>query len=224
MVRGVQEDFAFCSPVIFFRKTKQGALYNSTTLSQWEHPYDNWNRPDSVGPSTIGKQQQFSKLNKNMKINSKLPNSLTTTIPTFDGKSKKIERFEDLFQISLKTQNQFTEKKNKLFPLSHGRWCATHVWKHQWPEQREFGRKFDCVLQKMHTTEMKNNQGLSTHPVRPLVKTNFSTEKCYFGANAAKRTPPTHRNRKSEGQNQVQQRNNQNSWNENARTAAQTLD
>ena len=40
---------------------------------------------------------------------SKLPKSLTTTMPTFDGKSEKFELFEDLFQTSLKIHNQLTE-------------------------------------------------------------------------------------------------------------------
>ena len=35
----------------------------------------------------------------------KLPKSLTTTMPTFDGKSEKFELFEDLFQTSLKIHN-----------------------------------------------------------------------------------------------------------------------
>ena len=50
--------------------------------------------------------------NFNNKINriSKLPKSLTTTIPTFDGKSEKFELFEDLFQTSLKIHNQLTEE------------------------------------------------------------------------------------------------------------------
>ena len=40
---------------------------------------------------------------------SKLPKSLTTTMPTFDGKTEKFELFEDLFQTSLKINNQLTE-------------------------------------------------------------------------------------------------------------------
>ena len=40
---------------------------------------------------------------------SKLPKSLTTTMPTFDGKTEKFELFEDLFQTSLKIHNQSTE-------------------------------------------------------------------------------------------------------------------
>ena len=41
---------------------------------------------------------------------SKLPKSLTTTMPTFDGKTEKFELFEDLFQTSLKVHNQLTEE------------------------------------------------------------------------------------------------------------------
>ena len=48
--------------------------------------------------------------NKNIKRISKLPESLTTTMPTFDGKSEKFEMFEDLIQTSLKIHNQLTEE------------------------------------------------------------------------------------------------------------------
>ena len=40
---------------------------------------------------------------------SKLPKSLTTTMPTFDGESEEFELFGDLFQTSLKIHNQLTE-------------------------------------------------------------------------------------------------------------------
>ena len=48
--------------------------------------------------------------NNNMSRISKLPKSLTMTMPTFDGKSEKFELFEDLFQTSLKIHNQLTEE------------------------------------------------------------------------------------------------------------------
>ena len=48
--------------------------------------------------------------NNNISRISKLPKSLTTTMPTFDGKSEKFERFEDFFQTSLKIHNQLTEE------------------------------------------------------------------------------------------------------------------
>ena len=46
----------------------------------------------------------------NINRSSKLPKSLTITMPTFDGKSEKFELFEDLFQTSLKVHNQLTEE------------------------------------------------------------------------------------------------------------------
>ena len=39
----------------------------------------------------------------------KVPESLTTTVPTFDGRTEKFELFENLFQRSLKLHNQLTE-------------------------------------------------------------------------------------------------------------------
>ena len=41
---------------------------------------------------------------------SKLPKSLTTRMPTFDGKSEEFELFTDLFQTSLKLHNELTEE------------------------------------------------------------------------------------------------------------------
>ena len=49
-------------------------------------------------------------VNNNSNKVSKLPKSLTTTMPTFDGKSEKFELFEDLFHTSLKIHDQLTEE------------------------------------------------------------------------------------------------------------------
>ena len=48
--------------------------------------------------------------NNNIKRISKLPKSFTTRMPTFDGKSEKIELFEDLYQTKFKIHNQLTEE------------------------------------------------------------------------------------------------------------------
>ena len=48
--------------------------------------------------------------NKNISRISKLRKFLKTTMRTFDGKSEKIQLFEDLFQTSLKIHNQLTEE------------------------------------------------------------------------------------------------------------------
>ena len=58
-------------------------------------------------------------------------------------------------------------------------------------------------------------------PCETCGKTNHSTEKCYFGANAANRPPPRHR--RPERQNQVSERANQIDTNEAPQTAAENL-
>ena len=58
-------------------------------------------------------------------------------------------------------------------------------------------------------------------PCETCGKTNHSTEKCYFGANATNRPPPRHR--RPERQNQVSERANQSDTNEAPQAAAQSL-
>ena len=58
-------------------------------------------------------------------------------------------------------------------------------------------------------------------PCETCGKANQSTEKSYFGANAANRPPPRHR--RPEKQNQVQERANQSDSNETPQAAAQNL-
>ena len=58
-------------------------------------------------------------------------------------------------------------------------------------------------------------------PCETCGKINHSTEKCYFGANAANVPPP--QNRQPEGQNPVQQRTAQNNSDMNFQAAAQNL-
>ena len=70
-------------------------------------------------------------------------------------------------------------------------------------------------------TKLKESQKLFTHPVRHAEKTNHSTEKGYFVANAADRPPPRHR--RPERQNQVSERANQSDTNEAPQAAAQNL-
>ena len=77
-----------------------------------------------------------------------------------------------------------------------------------------------------------NNNNINSHkaerkpkivypPCETCGKRNHSTEKCYFGANAANRPPPRHR--RPERQNQVSQRANQSDTNEAPKAAAQNL-
>ena len=79
-----------------------------------------------------------------------------------------------------------------------------------------------------NNTKANNTNNQRDRRSRPVFKpcetcgrTNHSTETCYLGANAANRSPP--RNRRPEGQNQVQQRIAQRNSNGNVQAADQTL-
>ena len=69
---------------------------------------------------------------------------------------------------------------------------------------------------------MNSQRNRRSRPVFPPCeicgRTKHSTEKRYLGANAANRPPP--RNRRPEGQNQVQQGNAQNNSDRNVQAAA----
>ena len=110
MVTAVQERFPYCSPGTSSEKQKR-----ARSTSQPQLLSENT-------PATIEADQMMSALpqlttysdsaNFNNTINriSKLPKSLKTTMPTFDGKSERIELFEDLCQTSLQIHNQLMEE------------------------------------------------------------------------------------------------------------------
>ena len=81
----------------------------------------------------------------------------------------------------------------------------------------------DSNSTKTNNTNIQRDR--RSRPVFPLCetcgRTNHTTEKRYFGANAANRPPP--RNRRPEGQNQVKQKNAQSNSDGNVQAAAQTL-
>ena len=96
--------------------------------------------------------QQLATNNNSANVNntrnsiSTLPKSLTTTMPTFDGKSKKNELFEDLFQTSLKVHNQLTEEDKIYYFHSLMRGDALQTFKNITSPNREiltvFPRKY----------------------------------------------------------------------------------
>ena len=110
MVTAVQEEIPYCSSGISSGKQK-------TARSTSQPQFRSENTPATIEADQIllALQQlptnsNSSNVNNNSNRISKLPKSLTTTMPTFDGKSEKFELFEDLFQTSLKIQNQLTEE------------------------------------------------------------------------------------------------------------------
>ena len=111
MVTGVQEEVTYCSP-----STSSGKQKKNRSTSQ--HQFRSENTPATIEADQIllalqqlAKNKNSANFHNNLNRISKLPKSLTATMPTFDGKSEKFEQFEDLFQTSLKIHNQLTEEE-----------------------------------------------------------------------------------------------------------------
>ena len=106
---GVHEEVMYCSPSTSSGKQKKN---RSTSQPQFRSE----NTPATIEADQIwltlqqlANNNNSAKFHSNINRISKLPKSLTTTMPTFDGKTEKFELFEDLFQTSLKIHNQLTE-------------------------------------------------------------------------------------------------------------------
>ena len=108
IVTGVHQGVMYCSP-----STSSGKQKKNRSTSQPQFCSKNTPATIEADQILLALQQlanNNSSANIHNKINriSKLPKSLTTTMPTFDEKSEKFELFEDLFQTSLKIHNQLT--------------------------------------------------------------------------------------------------------------------
>ena len=132
-----QEEIPYCSPTTSSGKQKK-------TRSTSQPQFRSENTPATIeadqillAPQQLATNSNSPNFNNNISRISKLPKSLTTTKPTFDGKSEKIELFEDLFQTSLKIHNQLTQedKINYFHPLMRG--YALHTFKNITTPNRE---------------------------------------------------------------------------------------
>ena len=106
---GVHEEVTYCPP-----STSSGKQKKNRSTSQPQFRSENTPATIEADQILLALQQLANNNNSanfqnNINRISKLPKSLTTTMPTFDGKTEKFELFEDLFQTSLKIHNQLTE-------------------------------------------------------------------------------------------------------------------
>ena len=110
MLTSSHEEVMYCSP-----STSSGKQKKNRSTSQPQFRSENTSATIEADQILLALQQLANNNNSanfqnNINRISKLPKSLTTTMPTFDGKSEKFELFEDLFQTSLKIHNQLTEE------------------------------------------------------------------------------------------------------------------
>ena len=110
MAMETQEEIPYCST-----STSSGKQKKARSTSQPQFRSENTPATLEADQILLALQQlatnsNSANFNNNISRISKLPKSLTTTMPKFDGKSEKFELFEDLFQTSLKIHNQLTEE------------------------------------------------------------------------------------------------------------------
>ena len=110
MVTAVQEEIPYYSSGISSGKQKKVRWTSQPQFRSENTPATIEADQILLALQQLPTNSNSSNVNNNSNRISKLPKSLTTTMPTFDGKSEKFELFEDLFQTSLKIHNQLTEE------------------------------------------------------------------------------------------------------------------
>ena len=110
MVTAVQEEIPYYSSGISSGKQKKVRCTSQPQFRSENTPATIEADQILLALQQLPTNSNSSNVNNNSNRISKLPKSLTTTMPTFDGKSEKFELFEDLFQTSLKIHNQLTEE------------------------------------------------------------------------------------------------------------------
>ena len=145
-----QEKIPYCSPTTSSGKQKKA---RSTSQPQFRSE----NTPATIeadqillAPQQLATNSNSANFNDNISRIWKLPKTLTTTMPTFDGKSEKFELFEDLFQTSLKIHNQLTQEDNINYFHSLMRGDALQTFKNITTSNRENLRGILTVFRRKY--------------------------------------------------------------------------
>ena len=107
---GVHEEVTYCSPSTSTGKQKKNRSTSQPQLRSENTPATIEADQILLALQQLSNNNNSKNFHNNINRNSKLPKSFTTTMPTFDGKPKKFELFEYLFQTSPKIHNQLTEE------------------------------------------------------------------------------------------------------------------
>ena len=175
MVTETQEEIPYCSP-----STSSGKQKKARSTSQPQFRSENTPATNEADQILMALQQLATSSNSanfdnNISRTLKLPKFLTTTMPSFDGKSVKFELFEDLFQTSFKIHNQLTEEDKMNYFQSLMRGDALQTFKNITSPNREnlgenptvFRRKY--VKPQSMATAKHNFQQLVFNPAKQKV-------------------------------------------------------
>ena len=102
---GVHEEVTYCSPSTSSGKQKKNRSTSQPQFRSEKTPATIEADQILLALQQLANNNNSANFHNNINSFSKLPKSLTTTMPTFDGKTEKFELFEDLLQTSLKIHN-----------------------------------------------------------------------------------------------------------------------
>ena len=103
------EEVTYCSPSKSSGKQKKNRSTSQPQIRSENNPATIEADQILLALQQLANNNNSANFRNNINRISTLPKSLTTKMPTFDGKSEKFELFEDRFQTSLKNHNQLTE-------------------------------------------------------------------------------------------------------------------
>ena len=162
-----QEEIPYCSPTNSSGKQKKARSTSQPQFSSENTPATSEADQILLALQQLATNSNSANFNNNMSRISKLPKSLTTTMPTFDEKSEKFELFEDLFQMSLKIHNQLTQEDNIIYFHSLMRGDALQTFKNiTTPNRKKLGE----ILTVFHKKYVKpQSMATAKHMFQRLV-------------------------------------------------------
>ena len=170
MVKRVQGEIPNCSLGTFSGKQKKARC-----TSQPQVRSDNTPAKIEADQILLALQQLASNsnsvnFNNNINTMTKLPKSVTTTMPIFDGRSEKIELFENMFQTSINNHHQPMEENRIHYLHSLMRGDALQTFKNISSPRRENLAEIQTVFRRKYvktqsmTTAKHKFQRLDLNP------------------------------------------------------------
>ena len=150
MVTGVQEEIPYCSPGTSSGKQKKARSTSQPQIRSEITPATIEADQILLAPQQLATKSNSSIFNNIINRIWKLPKSVKTTWPTFDGKSESFQLFEDFFQTSLKIHNQLTEEEKINYFHSLMRGDALQTFKNITSHNRENLGKIPNLFRKKY--------------------------------------------------------------------------
>ena len=178
MVSGVHEEVSHCSPSTSSGKQKKNRYTNQPQFRSENTPATIEADQILLALQQLANNNNSSTFHNNINRISKLPESLTTTMPTFDGKYEKLKLFEDLFQTSLNIHNQLTEEDriNYFHPFMRG--DALQTFKNINGPTRENLGEFQAVFRRKYVKPQ--SMATAKHKFQKLVFNPANQKLVYF--------------------------------------------